>query len=126
MRPPVAITIETRCEPGSGKSKMNELHGYFYSVLAALPLLLSACSESHSQGGPPPPPEVSVAAVIERQVNESDEFTGRLAAVERVEVRPRVTGYVERVYFQDYGLFDQKGLDARLGGGMDDISVLML
>jgi len=81
--------------------KMNELHGYFYSVLAALPLLLSACSESHSQGGPPPPPEVSVAAVIERQVNESDEFTGRLAAVERVEVRPRVTGYVERVYFQE-------------------------
>jgi RND family efflux transporter MFP subunit len=69
-------------------------------LLAVISLALTACSESKSQSGPPPPPQVSVAAVIEKQVNESDEFTGRLEAVERVEIRPRVSGYIERIYFQ--------------------------
>ena len=49
----------------------------------------------------PPPPEVSVAHVISREVRPSNEFTGRVSAVETVEVRPRVSGYIERVDFQE-------------------------
>ena len=73
--------------------------------LFATSLLLVACGKSQSQapGGPPPPPQVSVAAVIEKEVNEWDEFTGRLEAVERVEIRPRISGYVERVNFHQGG-----------------------
>ncbi|MGE0580608.1 MAG: efflux RND transporter periplasmic adaptor subunit [Steroidobacteraceae bacterium] len=49
----------------------------------------------------PPPPEVSVAKVVERRVKQWDDFTGHVAAVESVELRPRVSGYVERVAFDE-------------------------
>ncbi|MEW6354055.1 MAG: efflux RND transporter periplasmic adaptor subunit [Pseudomonadota bacterium] len=76
---------------------------YSPRIAALLVLLaLSACQRgAPPPQGPPPAPEVSVAAVIEREVNEWDEFTGHLQAVERVEIRPRVTGYIESVNFQE-------------------------
>ncbi|MBS0373774.1 MAG: efflux RND transporter periplasmic adaptor subunit [Proteobacteria bacterium] len=45
--------------------------------------------------------EVTVASVIHRPLREWQEFSGRLQAVNTVEVRPRVSGYVDRVAFQD-------------------------
>jgi membrane fusion protein, multidrug efflux system len=48
-----------------------------------------------------PLPEVTVAPVIHRPLREWQEFSGRLQAVNTVEVRPRVSGYVDRVAFQD-------------------------
>lgn len=42
---------------------------------------------------------VSVAAALERRVTEFDEFSGRLEAIDRVEVRPRVAGYIDSVHF---------------------------
>jgi RND family efflux transporter MFP subunit len=51
----------------------------------------------------PPPPQVSVAKVLERPVKDWDEFTGRLQAVETVEIRPRVSGYIDRVAFTEGG-----------------------
>ncbi len=45
------------------------------------------------------PPQVSVAQVISRPVTDFDEFTGRFEAIERVEVRPRVSGYISSVNF---------------------------
>ncbi len=45
----------------------------------------------------PPAPQVSVAEALKRPVTEFDEFTGRFVAVERVEVRPRVSGYISSV-----------------------------
>ena len=50
---------------------------------------------------PPPPPAVTVATVPERDVKEWDEFTGRLEAVDAVEIRPRVSGYIKRVTFAE-------------------------
>ena len=49
----------------------------------------------------PPPPEVSVAKVISKEVSPWDEFTGRVSAVETVELRPRVSGYIERVAYEE-------------------------
>jgi RND family efflux transporter MFP subunit len=46
-----------------------------------------------------PAPSVSVATVLSRQISDFDEFTGRFEAVERVEIRPRVTGYISSVNF---------------------------
>src|SRR6266446_803940 len=57
---------------------------------------------SGAQSGPPPP-EVSVAKVLERPVKDWDEFTGRLQAVETVEIRPRVSGYIDKVAFTEGG-----------------------
>ncbi len=70
---------------------------------ATFVLLLDACSRS---AGPqaPPPPEVSVAQVLEKRVKDWDEFTGRLQAVESVEIRPRVSGYIDKVAFTEGSL----------------------
>lgn len=46
-----------------------------------------------------PAPAVTVAAAIEREVVEADEFPGRLAAVETVEIRARVSGYLDAIHF---------------------------
>jgi RND family efflux transporter MFP subunit len=63
-------------------------------------LLLGGCGKA---GGPQsaPPPQVSVAQVLEKRVKDWDEFTGRLQAVETVEIRPRVSGYIDKVAFTE-------------------------
>ena len=67
---------------------------------ALLPVLvLAGCGAKPAD--PPPPPAVTAAAVPEREVTDWDEFTGRLEAVDQVEIRPRVTGYIERVAFAE-------------------------
>src|SRR5216683_6861785 len=70
--------------------------------LATLAGLGAGCSSSSSaQPKAAAPPEVSVAEVICKQIGESDEFTGRLEAVHAVEVRPRVSGYLQSVHFKE-------------------------
>jgi multidrug efflux system membrane fusion protein len=65
-------------------------------------VVLSGCGNSNkgAQSGPPPP-QVSVAQVLEKKVQDWDEFTGRLQAVETVEIRPRVSGYIDKVAFSE-------------------------
>ncbi len=65
--------------------------------------VVSACSGSQAApgAGMPPPPDVSVAQVLSRNVKQWDDFTGRVSAVETVELRPRVSGYVERVAYRE-------------------------
>ena len=48
-----------------------------------------------------PPPEVTVAEVIHKPLREWQEFSGRLQAVQNVELRPRVSGFIDRVAFED-------------------------
>jgi RND family efflux transporter MFP subunit len=71
-------------------------------VAACALLLLCGCGKSDSGAqSAPPPPEVSVAQVLEKRVKDWDEFTGRLQAVETVEIRPRVSGYIDKVAFTE-------------------------
>jgi RND family efflux transporter MFP subunit len=73
--------------------------------------LLDGCGRSGGAAqGPPPPPQVSVAAVVEKRVKDWDEFTGRFQAVETVEIRPRVSGYIDKVAFKEGGLVKQGDL----------------
>jgi membrane fusion protein, multidrug efflux system len=73
------------------------------SVVLALLLGVSvtACSPAAARQSPPPPPQVTVAEAIDRDITEWDEFTGRLEAVDTVEVRPRVSGFVSAVRFTE-------------------------
>jgi membrane fusion protein, multidrug efflux system len=48
-----------------------------------------------------PPPEVTVSAPLQREITEWDEYTGQFSAVDFVEMRPRVSGYIESVHFKD-------------------------
>ena len=72
------------------------------AIAMASALALSACGESQSQAAPaaPPAPPVSVAAALERQVIDSEEFPGRIEAIDQVDIRSRVTGYIESVNFR--------------------------
>ena len=66
-----------------------------------LTLLVIGCKPAVIAASNNPPQEVGVASVISREVRLSNEFNGRVAAVEYVDVRPRVTGYVDRFVFQE-------------------------
>jgi RND family efflux transporter MFP subunit len=76
-------------------------------VLAiAAALTLSGCgsnaaAQAAAAAAAAPPPQVDVAQVIAKQVTEFDEFTGRFEAVERVEIRPRVSGFIASVNFAE-------------------------
>ena len=71
--------------------------------LLPLVLLLAACGKPPA-GGPPggqmPPAPVTLAPVEQKELVEWEEFTGRVEAVETVELRPRVSGYITQVHFQ--------------------------
>ena len=75
-------------------------------ISTAIALTLAGCAkneaaESANAAAAAPPPQVSVAQVVEHPVNEFDEFTGRFEAIERVEVRPRVSGYISSINFAE-------------------------
>ena len=64
-------------------------------------LFISGCSGSGGAQSSAPPPEVSVAQVLQKRVTDWDEFTGRLQAIQTVEIRPRVSGYIDLVAFTE-------------------------
>ncbi len=71
------------------------------SVLAAA--VLAACGNPAAQEVAQPPaggPPITAAAVLEKSIAETQEFSGRLEAVERVEIRPRVAGFITSVNFK--------------------------
>jgi RND family efflux transporter MFP subunit len=86
----------------------------FPRILAALvwiglaPLLLG-CGEAQKQAAPPPP-KVTVAKPIKRTIVDQDEYVGRFVAVYSVEVRARVSGYLDKVQFQDGQIVKQGDL----------------
>src|SRR4051812_25453958 len=59
--------------------------------------LLASCSAKAQQEAAAPPPQVEVTPAVFKALRQWDDFTGRLEAVESVEVRPRVGGYINRV-----------------------------
>jgi membrane fusion protein, multidrug efflux system len=70
-------------------------------VLAAISGFLSACHRAAPPAvAPAGPPPVSVATVLEREVQMSDEFPGRIEALETVAIRARVNGYLQSIHFK--------------------------
>lgn len=78
------------------------------TTIAAASLALTGCNRSEAQTAAPPPPAVTVAPVEHQQIVEWEEFTGRTEPVESVEIRPRVSGYIQDVKFQS-GQLVKKG-----------------
>jgi len=70
--------------------------------------LLAACKPAAPP--PPGPPPVTVAQPEAREIMEWDEYTGRFTAVESVEIRPRVTGYLQKVHFKDGEMVERGAL----------------
>jgi RND family efflux transporter MFP subunit len=72
-----------------------------FAPVVALGLGLAGCARAPAGPPPAPPTTVSVSYPVERDVTNYADFTGRLDAVFSVEVRARVTGFLDRVYFKD-------------------------
>lgn len=69
-------------------------------VISLAALTLNSRAEDKAPAAPPLQ-AVTVAPVPEREISEWDEFTGRLQAVDQVDIRPRVSGYIQRVTFTE-------------------------
>jgi multidrug efflux system membrane fusion protein len=78
------------------------IHRLRAAVAATAMLVVSACGGG---GGPPafPPVDVNVSPVVKKSITEWDEFSGRIEAIDAVELRPRVAGYLEAVHFHEGG-----------------------
>src|SRR5882757_3813630 len=82
----------------------------FLAAIIAIAPALAACEQSQSrpQAVAPPPPQVTVAKPVSKMIADQDEYVGRFVAVESVEVRARVSGYLDAIHFQD-GQMVKKG-----------------
>jgi multidrug efflux system membrane fusion protein len=69
-------------------------------VVSGLAVLLASCGEGQKAAAPPPP-VVTVAHPTRRTVIDMDEYVGRFVAVNSVEIRARVSGYLDHVHFTD-------------------------
>jgi RND family efflux transporter MFP subunit len=80
------------------------------ALLLAIATLVASCSEPQQQAGAPPPPSVTVAKPIKRTVVDYDEYVGRFTAINAVEIRARVAGYLDKVRFKDGQIVKQGDL----------------
>jgi RND family efflux transporter MFP subunit len=100
MSPDVISSGNSSSNDQPTNTTMKAIAKPFFIGVGILSLLLTpaGCKKSSApQQGPLP---VNVVTVIEKEVNEWDEFTGRLEAVESVEIRPRVSGYITEVHIE--------------------------
>jgi multidrug efflux system membrane fusion protein len=71
-------------------------------VMLALSVAVTAgCVGQASESAQMPPPAVSAAPVLVKQISQWDDFSGRVEAVESVDLRPRVSGYIDRVNYAE-------------------------
>ena len=66
-----------------------------------LSVLLVGCDDGVAQNATPQAPAVSAADVVIKSINQWDSFNGRIDAVESVQLRPRVSGYIDKVNYTD-------------------------
>jgi RND family efflux transporter MFP subunit len=79
-----------------------------FAHLATLAFLAAGCGDSQRSAAPPAPPTVTVQKPVQRNIVDQDEYVGRFVAIDAVEVRARVSGYLEAIHFND-GQLVKKG-----------------
>lgn len=78
---------------------------------ALLAFALAGCGEAQKPAaGPPPPPAVTVATPTKKTIVDQDEYVGRFVAVDSVEIRARVSGYLDKIHFTDGQMVKQGDL----------------
>jgi multidrug efflux system membrane fusion protein len=82
----------------------------FTAAWLTLAVALAGCGDSQNHAAAPPPPAVTVANPAKRTIIDQDEYVGRFVAVDSVEVRARLSGYLSLIHFQDGQLVKQGDL----------------
>src|SRR5205823_4668732 len=80
------------------------------AALLLLAPLLAGCGEGTKAPAAAPPPAVTVAKPVKRTIVDQDEYVGRFVPVDAVEVRARVSGYLDQVHFVDGQIVKQGDL----------------
>ena len=95
--PPIAALVETARSKVAG-----------FLALSLLAAALAGCGANAQENQAPPPPEVTVARPVLKPVEQFSEHTGRFVPFRSVDVRPRVSGYLQNVHFTE-GQFVRQG-----------------
>src|SRR5450631_1712185 len=80
------------------------------ALMLAILAVSAGCSEAPQQRPAPPPPKVTVAVPLKRSVVDQDEYVGRFVAIDSVEIRARVSGYLDQIHFKDGQMVKQGDL----------------
>lgn len=76
-------------------------HAVCLSAITACSLLLSGCKSEAPAAAPSPPPEVTASQPVAKEITDQLTFTGRTDSTESVDIRARVSGYLDKIHFQD-------------------------
>ena len=91
--------------------RSRRLLGSLWGAIAGLAVIATTSSADRALAqGAPAPPAVTVSAPLQKEIVEWDEFTGQFAAVDYVEVRARVSGYLTEIHFEDGQMVKQGDL----------------
>lgn len=83
------------------RKRANRLTARLFSTIVAVLAAAALPGGAEAQDGSPAAPGVTVSRPLARTVPHWDEYTGRFVAVQRVEVRPRVSGAIDKIHFTD-------------------------
>jgi len=96
---------------GSSKRPISPANVSFAGLVIVTMVALAGCNQGKSAStAAAQAPEVGVASVISRPVQEWDEFNGRIEAIDNAQVRPRISGYIERIAFKEGDVVKQGDL----------------
>src|SRR5580692_9788614 len=104
-----ASTGRRALSDGRGVSRHQMFRAALPVALAVSALALGGCDRPPAAAAAPPPP-VTVAHPLQKNITEWDEYTGRFQAVETVELRARVSGYIDQVHVNEGQLVKQGDL----------------
>ena len=85
-------------------------HPVFFAFLLVIANFLAGCDSQQAASSAPPPPPVTVARPLQKTITEWDEYTGRFTPLASVEVRARVSGFIDSIHFKDGQIVKQGDL----------------
>lgn len=97
---PLCCARRIGCEPRIARNG-SQLPALAVLTAALLAVTAVGCHPAPPQMPPPQDPQVEVSIPVYRDITDHEEFTGQTEAVDMVDIRARVTGYLKAVHFQD-------------------------
>ena len=101
--PPVTSAASNRRQPEGRVCSVTSTAAIVFACLFLFLEITSLAGAAPPQGRNAPPPTVTVEAVSEQEVNPPSDYVGRVEAIQAVDLRARVEGFIEHVKFQEGG-----------------------